>query len=319
MTFKKRYLAEADTPQSVTEKLQDAVKKTNENFKEPAKPQPSVPSMTMASATPAPVSIVKSAEAMSDLSSTSSTDDAAIAGNTLDNRSENERKESSSTPGLKYHTEAAEITIEHFHGPHHNSFTSQIKKLGRNTGVKPSDVNSKDTLRKSGIDNPTMGTEASLTLGGNDVKKQAKDGLKTGSHNVPGRKELKLATESWSVISKINALLEDTYESPWGTNAPGNRKTGRTMSHGVDTSNSSSTKYNDMMNRANDVTKNKQINQAKTRTATMPEIDKSQAMEQTGGLHMQQSSIVHGADEANANVRQQREERMQSKEGQENG
>ncbi len=320
MTFNDRYLSETETQQTVTNKIEQASDFVKQNdAKDKPISQQNMPAVAVANTVSAAVPIVQSVENMNDVEGNRTPNDAKGAGDTLARESRKAVQGSSRTPFNVGITESDD-PLAMVRGPYSNKLSKKLNQVGLNTGFGKSATNPKQTQSRAGQKDITSGTKASFTLGQKDLGKHARDSLKT-AQNVPGRKDITKATTSsmmdstyFDISQKINSLLYEYTDMDvnWGTNAPGNVKSGRTIHGASDYHTDRTSDTHDMVKNMNSVIDDKQKVQAKNRAATMPEPDKNHAMEQTAGLHMQRSSIVHGADQANAEVRQQKEQRIQS-------
>jgi len=316
MTFQNRYLSEGETPQTIQNEIKQASDFTSRND---VKDKPDgISDVAAVSTATATVPLVQSVENINDAHTNRTSNDAKTAGDTMTRGSRNTVQDSSRTP-FNVSINESNDPLAQFRGPYHNTFSKKIKNLGLSIGNKEG-TNAKKVASQSGNKNILSGTKASFTMGKKDLGRHAKDSLNT-AQNVPGKNDIRRATTSsimdstyFELSKKINYLIQEytDMDVKWGTNAPGNVKTGRTISHGVDESHNKTSDTTNMVKNMNQVINTKQAAQVKTRAATMPEINKDKAMDQTAGLHIQRSNIVHGADQTNANVRQQREQRMQA-------
>ncbi len=311
MTFKKRYLSE-ETEQTISNEIDRATDYTKNNDAKPQVDQ--TPDIAKVASVSATVPLVRSVENINDVDGDRSPDTAKQAGETMAREARKAAKQSSRTPFNVDITESEDV-FNRFRGPHYNKLTRKLKGVGLNVGFEKKDIAPNSTNSKAGQKNINSGTQASFTMGKKDPGRHAKDNLNT-AQNIPGKEDIKktmtMDSTYFEVNRKIEALLEySDMDVKWGMNAPGNRN--RAV-YGVDDGSRDRTSdTHDMVKNMNAVVDDKAKIQAKNRAATMPEPDKNHAMEQTAGLHMQRSNTVHQADGANADVRQQREQRMQQK------
>ncbi len=313
MTFKRRYLSETETGQTIENKIDNAAKDyTKNNDADPSNQKSSgMPDIAVASTASAAVPLIRSVENINDVKGNRTPNDANTSSEALARESRKAVKSSSRTPFNVNITEATEDQdiMARFKGPYHNRLKDKLKSAGLNTGfdlkyVSPS--NSKVEASMAGQKNINSGTEAVFK----NTKKVA--GQQAAANvDIPHKDDIKKATTLtdsvyFNVSTKINSLLEYTdMDVNWGTNAPGNVKSGRTM-HGLSNTRDRTSDTHDMVKNMNDVIDDKQKVQSKNRAATMPESDSGPEH----GNIMTSRNIVHGADEANTEVRQQRESRL---------
>ncbi len=322
MTFKRRYLAE-ETGQTIENKIDNAAKDyTKLNDAKPENQTPSgISDVAVASTASATVPLIRSVENINDVQGNRTPNDANTSSEALARESRKAVQSSSRTPFNVTITESSEgqDPMARFRGPHHNKLKNKLTQAGLNTGFDLKRVaprNSKSEASMAGQKNINSGTNAVIK----NTKKIA------GQHaaanvNIPHKNDIKKATTLtdsiyFGVSLKIDTLLEYTdMDVKWGTNAPGNVKSGRAM-HGLSNTHDRTSDTHDMVKNMNDVIDDKQKVQAKNRAATMPE-------KENGPEHgniMTSRNIVHGSDQANAEVRQQRESRLtDAAEGEQDG
>ncbi len=317
MTFRKRYikyLAE-ETQQTITNeinKTRDPANYTNNNDVKPTQSSEKVSDVAIAS-TSATVPLVRSVESINDVKGNRTSDDAKSAGDSLARESRNSAINSSRTPFNVSINESDDI-LSSIRGPYANNLTKRLQNVGLNTGVRKTDVSPNQNNSKTGQKNITSGTKASFTLGRKDAGKQARDNVKTAM-DIPRKNDIKKATVMDStVFFKVGVLIQEytDMDVSWGTNAPGNVKSGRTM-NGLSNTHDRTSDTHDMVKNMNNVIDDKQKVQAKNRAATMPEKE----TDPEHGNIMTSRNIVHGADQANADVSQQREQRLSAQAEQE--
>ncbi len=319
-TFKARYVTEAtgQTINNEINKATDFVSGANENATGVKKPEASVGENAVTAVAAPSQSIVKAGAAESSMPRNPTIDDATKVDTTLKNDRINSTRNSSRTPFNAPITEAENIINginidSRIPGKFDNGLTKRLKNVGLNSGVSKTDLSISSNASKAGEKNVTTGTKSSLGLGRSDITRNAKDGLKT-AQSVPGTSDIKKAmTESFiSALFKINTLIEEytNNDVQQSGKIPGNRDQ-TSKFQGVQPSfrPEAAGKQDERMNAVID---DKARIRAANRAATMPEPDTDSAMEKTGGIHMQRSSIVHGADEQNAQTRAAAEERRQA-------
>ncbi len=215
-------------------------------------------------------------------------------------------------------TEATEEP-EKLPGPFNNPLTEKLNNLGVNTGFSKPDLDPKGEATKTGQKNINTGTKASFGLGRSDAKRQANDSLNT-AQNVPKASDINNATSLMDsyAIRAISKLVEEytNIDEKWGKHAPGITKPKPSDFKGVQPG-THTKETGAMVQSMNGVTDDKNRVQSKNRAATMPKYNDDPAGKKTGGINMQRSSIVHSADDANAKVRAEREQRMQEQSKQE--
>ncbi len=326
MSFKSRFISiNEETEQTITEKINKFDNDARESYKK-APGMGSTPAATMTTISPQQ-SILRSEEAGDDLNRSSAgnikpnptVDDADKMARTVSRANTLAVSNSSRTPAGAI-TEATDTTGVYTPGPYANSLTQRLRDVGINSGFQKEITDSGEAQNATGEKNITSGTKASLSLGRSDISRQAKDGLNTAS-NIPGAGDVKQATMESSVLIRINNLLMEytNMDVKWGANSPGSRASNRTINvHGVEPVNHT-TQTQSMVRNMGKAIETKADIREQNRKQTMPEPKQDHAATKTGGIHMQRSSIVHKADEANAQVRQEREQRMQQKDQKEQG
>jgi hypothetical protein len=206
-----------------------------------------------------------------------------------------------------------------------NPLTHKLQSIGINTGItdvslKNNEEDIKNNAHKSGTKNITTGTKTALTKGKRDASRQAHDGLKSGS----GVNEINRGTTLESAFLKIDKLIEEytDMDVKWGTHAPGSKVKTVIMKKGVQPVNHTrvAQKMNDDMQ---NIIKAKTGVKDNIRQATMPKYNDDPAMKKTGGIHLQQSSIVKSWKDKEVAVKEAREQRIsqqqQEKEARKNG
>ncbi len=310
MTFKRRYLSEETTPSEQQTRDQAAKDYTNLNDAKPADQKPAgVSDVAVASAVPAVVPLVRSVENINDVQGNRSPNDANAAGENMARESRKAVKGSSRTP-FNVVTESTEgrDPMDRFRGPYHNKLRKKLKDAGLNTGADLSTIapsNPKVLASMTGQKNINSGTNAVI----NNTKKVA------GKHaaanvNIPNKKDIKNATtltdsshfSLFDISQKIEMLLETDenkrvsrgyYTQP----AP--------MKGVADASTPSKTNQtHNMVSQMGNITKAKEADNV-TRS-TMPE---KEIVPEHGNM-MSKHNIVHGNDDANTAISQQREERL---------
>ncbi len=320
-TFKARYVTEAtgQTINNEINKATDFVSGANESATGVKKPEAGVGENAVTAVAAPSQSIVKAGAAEASMPRNPTIDDATKVDTTLKNDRINSTKNSSRTPFNAPITEAENIINginidSRIPGKFDNGLTKRLKNVGLNIGISKTDLSTAANASKAGEKNVTTGTKSSLGLGRSDTTRNAKDGLKT-AQSVPGTNEIKktMTTESFiASLLKINILIEEytNNDVQQSGKIPGNRDQ-TSKFQGVQPGFHQKA-AGEQDQRMNAVTDDKARIRAGNRAATMPEPDTDSAMEKTGGIHMQRSSIVHGADEQNAQTRAAAEERRQA-------
>ncbi len=312
ISFKERFIQE-ETEQGITEKVNQFDNMAKETYQKAA---PATNNIANAVTVAPQQSIIRTSEATDDLNRNvnPTTDDADKMARVTKRANVNAVTNNSQTSAGATITEATsdqdEVPIP---GPYANGLTQRLNNIGINTGFSKPEFDPKGEASKTGQKNVNTGTESSFALGRSDAQRQAKDGLNT-AQNTPGSFEVKQATSlTDSTEIKLNqfiSLFEDD-----GGQVPGMAKPKVRTFQGVQPG-THTKETGAMVQSMNGVTDDKTRVQSKNRAATMPEYNDDPAGKKTGGIQMQRSSVVHGADALNAQTRAEKEQRMQ---GQQNG
>ncbi len=326
MSFKSRYLSE-ETGQTISNEINKATTFATEMGNRATQAQPTGISQAAKVATITPTqSIIKTSEAEDDLNRSSvgnqkpnpTANDAAKSDRVLSTEGIRSTRESSRTPFNVNITESISIDIDaRIPGPFDNKLTAKLKSVGLNTGVSKTDVSPGSDSAKTGQKNINSGTKASFTLGANDAGKQAKDGLKTAM-NVPGKEDVKKTMMTDSTIIKIAKLVEEYTNADVQSTSGPVKHSSVPKGQGVQPGNHANQSM--AQTRAmNDISEDKMDKATSLRKMTAPEVGRDYAAEHTTGLKADQYKSKYQTDATNAQTSAQREERLSSEAGAQQG
>jgi hypothetical protein len=309
-TFKSRFIQEADEAgkASPTQPVSNFI---NQSI---APPRPESPeTKTIVKSVVAPQqSIIKATEATDDMNIAAkgnpTPNDADKMNRTLQNQDRSDAKWSSNTPfnSNLQEAEVAGIDLDaRIPGKYDNQLSKRLKEIGINTGFdKKALTQTPDTKEKKGNAKVTTGTKASFGLGRSDAKRQARDGLKTGTKEID-----KATLLTASAYLKIGELVEEytSIDAQRAGKTPGSAPKIRQEGFGVKVANKTQ-QTQEMVRNMNAVIDDKMKRRMALTKQTMPKDDP--AMTKTGGIHLQQSNIVKSWKDREAAVKEAREQRI---------
>ncbi len=327
MSFKSRFITEAESAATITEKVNQASDsaKNHGNFKaSPGGVSPIAQAATIAAPAQPVQSIVRSGEAVDDLNRSSvgnvkpnpTANDADKVERVLDTTRMRADSRSSVKPfNESTLMEAGDINLDKkILPPYANMLTKKLDGIGLNTGVRKSDVDARSQNTKTGHGNITSGQKSSQTYIKNQPKHEAKTGLKDGMHNIPGADEVKRSTKLQlsSVYFKIGKLVEEYTNADVESKGP--------VKHapipkglGVQPGNHSNQSLA-QTKAMNDITEDKMDKAAGMRKMTSPEVNQDYAAAHTTGLKADQYKTKYATDSLNAQTSAQREDRLNGNE-----